>query len=79
MAVYIIPIFCFGLVIIGIVFLGIQEASEVAKRLGIQEASEFAKRLAQHPHEAPSGSNNPTASSGRGSAPARPLASKIQP
>jgi hypothetical protein len=67
MAVYIIPIFCFGLVITGIVFLGIQEASELAKR------------LAQHPHEAPSGSNNPPALSGRGSAPARPLASKIQP
>jgi len=56
MAVYIIPIFCFGLVITGIVFLGIQEASELAERLAAQ------------PHEAPPGSNGPEASSGRGSA-----------
>lgn len=56
MAVYIIPIFCFGLVITGIVFLGIQEASELAKRLSAQTP------------EAPPGSNNPEASSGRGSA-----------
>ena len=36
MDVYIIPIFCFGLVITGIVFLGIEEASELAKRLSAQ-------------------------------------------
>lgn len=67
MAVYIIPIFCFGLVITGIVFLGLQEASELAKR------------LAEHPYEVPLGSNKPPASSGHVTAPARPLASEIQP
>ncbi len=57
MSVYIIPIFCFGLVITGIVFLGIQEASELAERLAAQT------------YEAPPGSNNPAAPSGRGPAP----------
>jgi hypothetical protein len=44
MATYIIIIFCFGLVITGIVFLGIQEASELSKRLAAQtlEASRVA-------------------------------------
>ena len=36
MATYIIIIFCFGLVISGIVFLGIQEASELSKRLDLE-------------------------------------------
>ncbi len=33
MAIYLIPIFCFGLVITGIVLLGIQQASDLAKDL----------------------------------------------
>ncbi len=33
MAIYIIPIFCFGLVITGIVFIGIQQAADLAKKL----------------------------------------------
>ena len=67
MAIYIIPIFCFGLVISGIVFLGIQEASELAKR------------LAAETDEAPLGSNNLPASSRRGPAPNRPSGNVIQP
>lgn len=30
---YIFPIFCFGLVITGIVFLGLQQAADVARKL----------------------------------------------
>jgi hypothetical protein len=56
MAFYIIPIFCFGLVITGIVFLGIQEASELSKRLAAETL------------EASRGSNSPAAPSERGSA-----------
>ena len=67
MAIYLIPIFCFGVVITGIVFLGIQEASELARRLAAQT------------HEAPPGSNNLPAPSGRGPAPNRPSAHVIQP
>ena len=67
MATYIIPIFLFGLVITGIVFLGIQEALELAKRLAVQT------------HEEPLGSNNLPAPSGRGPAPNRPSANVIQP
>jgi nitrogen fixation protein FixH len=57
MATYLIIIFFFGLVITGIVFLGIQEAAELSKRLAAQtlEASRVANSLA--------------ASSERGSAP----------
>jgi len=33
MAIYLIPIFCFGLVITGIVFLGVQQAADLAKDL----------------------------------------------
>jgi hypothetical protein len=67
MATYIIPIFCFGLVITGIVFLGVQQAADMAKQLAAQS------------NETAPGANNPPASSGRGSGPARPLASVIQP
>jgi len=67
MATYIIPIFCFGLVITGIVFLGVQQAADMAKQLAAQS------------NETPPGANTPPASSGRGSDPARPLASVIQP
>jgi hypothetical protein len=47
MATYLIIIFCFGLVITGIVFLGIQEAAELSKRLAVQtlEASREANSL----------------------------------
>ena len=36
MGIYLIPIFCFGLVITGIVFLGVQQASDLAKQLQAQ-------------------------------------------
>ena len=61
MAIYIIPIFCFGLVITGIILLGIQEASDMAKQLATQS------------NETPPGFNNPPDSSGQGSAPITPL------
>ena len=67
MSLYLIPIFCFGLVITGVVLLGIQEASELAKRSAAQS------------HAALPGSNKPPASSEGGSAPAQPSASVIQP
>ena len=38
MAIYIIPIFVFGLVITGIVFLGIQQASDLAKELAARRS-----------------------------------------
>lgn len=61
MAIYIIPIFCFGLVITGIILLGIQQASDMAKQLAAQS------------NETPPGFNNPPDSSGPGSAPVKPL------
>ena len=62
MAFYIIPIFCFGLVITGIVFLGLQQASDMAKQLAAQS------------YESPPGSKSqPVVSSGQGSAPIKPL------
>ncbi len=61
MAIYIIPIFCFGLVITGIVCLGLQQASDMAKQLAAQS------------DETPPGFNNPPGSSGQGSAPIKPL------
>ena len=36
MGVYIFPIFCFGLVITGIVMIGVQQASDLAKQLAAQ-------------------------------------------
>ena len=61
MAIYIIPIFCFGLVITGIILLGIQQAADMAKQLAAQS------------NETPPGFNNPPGSSGQGSAPITPL------
>ena len=61
MAFYIIPIFCFGLVITAIVFLGVQQAADMAKQLAAQS------------NETPPGFNNPPDSSGPGSAPVKPL------
>ncbi len=61
MATYIIPIFCFGLVITAIVFLGVQQAADMAKQ------------LAEQGNETPPGFNNPPGSSGQGSAPVTPL------
>jgi hypothetical protein len=46
MAIYLIPIFCFGLVIIGIVCIGIQQASDLARQ------------LSDVPNEAPRPSDN---------------------
>jgi hypothetical protein len=57
MATYLIIIFFFGLVITGIVFLGIQEAAELSKRLAAQTLE--ASRVA----------NSPVGPSERGSAP----------
>jgi len=57
MATYLIIIFFFGLVITGIVFLGIQEAAELSKRLAVQTLE--ASRVA----------NSSATSSERGSAP----------
>lgn len=37
MAIYIMPIFCFGLVISGIIYLGIRQAADVAKQLAEDE------------------------------------------
>lgn len=61
MATYIIPIFCFGLVITAIVFLGVQQAADMAKQLAAQS------------NETPPGFNNPPGSSEQGSAPVKPL------
>ena len=33
MAIYLLPIFCFGLVITGIVLIGVQQARDLAKQL----------------------------------------------
>ena len=57
MATYIIPIFCFGLVITGIVMLGVRQAADLAKQLAAES------------HERESASNHPqVVSSGRGAA-----------
>ena len=45
MFIYIFPIFAFGLVITGIVFLGLQQASDMAKELAA-DRSEAEKRSA---------------------------------
>ena len=68
MAIYIIPIFCFGLVITGIVFLGIQQASDLAKQLA--EERKQLEPVSKNPQDVPLGRN---------SAPTRTLASVIQP
>lgn len=62
---YLFPIFCFGLVITGIVFLGLQQASDLAKELAAQKKSEVER----------SSPNPETASSGYNSAPVKPPAS----
>jgi hypothetical protein len=43
---YIFPIFAFGLIITGVVFIGLQQASDLARELTAQR-SEAEKRLAQ--------------------------------
>lgn len=64
MATYIIPIFCFGLVITGIVFLGVRQAADLAKQLAAES------------HERASVSNRPqVVSSGRGVASIQPPSS----
>ena len=64
MATYIIPIFCFGLVITGIVFLGVRQAADLAKQLAAES------------HERESATNRPpVASSERGAASVKPLSS----
>lgn len=56
MFIYIFPIFAFGLVVTGVVFLGLQQASDMAKELAA-DRSEAEKRLArQEPAPPP---NNP--------------------
>ena len=62
MAIYIIPIFVFGLVITGIVFLGIQQASDLAKELAARRS------------EMEAGAENPeVVPPRRNSTPVRPL------
>lgn len=68
MATYIIPIFCFGLVITGIVFIGVQQAADLAKKLAAQ--SNEIDPVPNDPH---------AASLGRNSAPVKPLASVLRP
>ena len=64
MATYIIPIFCFGLVITGIVFLGVRQAADLAKQLAAES------------HERESATNRPpVVSSERGAASVKPLSS----
>ncbi len=53
MAIYIIPIFCFGLVITGIVFLGIQQAADLAKTLAAQRNE--TEPISKNPQIVPSG------------------------
>ena len=65
MAIYIIPIFCFGLVITGIVFIGIQQAADLAKKLADQSNDTGASA----PH---------LASLGRTSAPIKPVGNVLQ-
>ncbi len=61
MFIYLFPIFAFGLVITGVVFLGVQQAADMAKQLAAQS------------NETPPGFNNPPDSSGPSSAPVKPL------
>ncbi len=62
MAIYIIPIFCFGLVITGIVYLGIRQAADVAKQLAEDRA-----------RSEPVSSDPQFVSPGRNAAPVKPL------
>ena len=68
MAIYIIPIFVFGLVITGIVFVGIQQAADLAKKLA-----------AQRNESEPVSRDPDVASVGRTSAPVKPLSSCLHP
>lgn len=68
MAIYIIPIFCFGLVITGIVFLGIQQASDLAKQLAAQQKP--LESVFKKPQDVPLSRN---------SAPTRTVVNVIQP
>ena len=61
MFIYLFPIFAFGLVITGVVFLGVQQAADMAKQLAAQS------------NETPPGFNNPPDSTGPSSAPVKPL------
>jgi hypothetical protein len=56
MATYIIPLFCFGLVISGIVFLGIQQASDLAKQLAAQRNQ--LEPAAKNPQDLPMARNS---------------------
>ena len=58
---YIFPIFAFGLVITGIVFLGLQQASDLARELAAQR-SEADEHLGQ-PETAASPNNSAAANS----------------
>jgi hypothetical protein len=55
MFIYLFPIFVFGLVITGIVFLGLQEASDLAKDLSAQSSK--VEPTSQNPEVAPPGRN----------------------
>ena len=53
------PIFCFGLVISGIVFLGLQQASDLAK-YSADQAGETKPASATKRFNLPGGSSDPT-------------------
>ena len=53
---YIFPIFAFGIVITGIVFLGLQQASDLAKTLAAERAA--ADDKFKNPDAAPAGRNS---------------------
>ncbi len=63
MAIYILPIFCFGVVITGIVLLGIKQASDLTKQLD-----------AQGNQSGPTAGDGHYVSDGQGTAPLKPQA-----
>lgn len=68
MAIYLLPIFCFGVVITGIVLLGIKQASDLTKQLDAQA------------NQSGSGSGGAHyVSVGQGTAPLKPLAETARP
>ena len=56
MFTYLFPIFAFGLVITGIVFLGLQQAADLAKDLAAQRSE--AEKSAQNPEVISPGRNS---------------------
>jgi hypothetical protein len=67
MFIYLFPIFAFGLVITGVVFLGLQQASDLARELAAQSSK-----------VEPSSKNHEVVPAGRNSTPLNPTASVSQ-